>query len=129
MKDSEYIKIFLDFLREASIQAKISAEDERRGEQETQDVLHRLELYDDNHYETARLGKLIRKIRRERRSAKRARERLEPIASWAQDNKAAVKSLERLLGTVRDIEKVQEARVWTPRTNVLEKTATEEAKS
>lgn len=120
MKDSEYIETFLNFLREASMQAQQSMEDEKEADSQTQDILHRLELYEDSYRDTAQLGKLLRQVRRDRRKAKEAYERTSPIADWCQENKAFVKCLERLLGAVRKAEERQQNRLWMPRTDVLD---------
>ena len=63
MNDSEPIAAFLDYLREASRQCKQAAADERLADEQTQDILHRLELYADDYHETARLAKLLRQVR------------------------------------------------------------------
>lgn len=121
MKESEHIETFLAFLREASVQVQQAAEKEREADIQTQDILHRLELYEDDYHETARLAKLLKQVRQNRRRAKEAYERAKPVADWGQDNKAAVKSLERLLGLVRKAENIQQNRQWMPKTDVLDK--------
>lgn len=119
MKDSEHLEVFLSFLRDASAQAGQAIEDGREADTQTQDILHRLELYADSYHETARLGKLLRQVRQRRRKAKEAYERTKPIADWCQENKAAIKSLERLLGVVHKAEERQQNRIWAPKTDVL----------
>lgn len=79
MKDSEHLEVFLSFLRDASAQAIQAIEDERETDKQTQDILHRLELYMDSYHETARLGKLLRQVRQCRRKAKETYERTKPI--------------------------------------------------
>ncbi len=44
---SESIEVFLAFLREMSEQRRIAEADEQLANDETQDILHRLEMYDD----------------------------------------------------------------------------------
>lgn len=124
MKDSEQIKAFLDYLREASQQYRQAQRDHQLADDETQDILHRLELYEDDYRETVRLGKLLRQVRRERRKAKETCERLKPIADWDRDNQHVEKGLERLLGAVRKTEEVQEHRMWMPKTEILHATKT-----
>ena len=121
MNDSEPIAAFLDSLRETSRQCKQAAADERLADEQTQDILHRLELYADDYHETARLAKLLRQVRQSRRKAKESFERLNPVSTWARENQAVVKRLEQLLGTVRKAEERQQKRLWMPRTEVLDK--------
>lgn len=80
MNDSEPIAAFLDYLREASRQCKQAATDEHLADEQTQDILHRLELYADDYHETARLAKLLRQVRQSRRRAKESFERLNPVS-------------------------------------------------
>ena len=120
MKHSETIAGFLGFLREAAGQHHIAADEERLANDETQDILHRLELYDDTYNETAKLAKLLREVRRKRREAKDINEITGLIGDWAKENAAAVKALERLLGAVRKAEKRHEDRLYGNRTEILD---------
>lgn len=128
MKDSEHIEAFLSFLRDASNQAEQATKAERETNDQTQDILHRLELYEDSYRETAQLGKLLRQVRQSRRRAKEVYERLGPVAAWCQENKSVVKSLERLLGDVRKAEERQQNRLWLPRTDVLDQVVKDDEK-
>lgn len=121
MKDSEPIEAFLNYLREAVRQCKQAASDEKLADEQTQDILHRLELYADDYHETARLAKLLRQVRQRRRKAKEAYECLNPVANWAKENASVVKRLEQLLGTVRKSEERQAKRLWMPHTHILDK--------
>lgn len=121
MKNSDAIAGFLGFLRDAATQRHIAADEEGLANDETQDILHRLELYDDPYNETAKLAKMLREIRRKRRKAKDCGEVAGMIDDWAKENAAAVKSLERLLGGVRKAEKRQEDRFYGNRTEILDK--------
>lgn len=128
MKQSEYIEEFLSFLRNAG-QAFIAATDEEAiAELRTQDLLHCLELYDNNYRETAKLGKTISAVRKDRRAAKDTVELTKPIKNWLDDNKSIVKSLERLLGDVRKVEAHQERRVYIPKTDILDEVLRNESK-
>lgn len=120
MDASGQIEQFLRFLREAETNLHIALDEEKRTEGETQDILHRLELCDDDADFTGELAVKLRGIRRARRSAKDVIERCGPVRKWADDYKPAVKALERLLGDVRKTEARQQNRVYNPRTNVLE---------
>ncbi len=123
MKESEYIAGFLCYLREAVTRHNIAEADEKEANAQTQDILHRLELYDDVYSETERLGELLRQVRRKRRKAKNAREALAPIADWAKDNEGLISRLNRTLGEVRKIEERQAIRAYVPRTDILEQPA------
>ena len=120
MKHSETIAGFLGFLREAAGQNHIAADEERLANDERQDNLHRLELYDDTYNATAKLAKLLREVRRKRREAKDIGEITGLIGDWAKENAAAVKALERLLGAVRKAEKRHEDRLYAILTEILD---------
>ena len=117
---SESIEVFLAFLREMSEQKRIAEADEQLANDETQDILHRLELYDDSYYDTAKLAKLLREVRRKRRTAKDHGEIAGLIDDWAKENSSVIKSLERLLGAVRKSEKYISERYYGCRTDVVE---------
>jgi len=59
-------------------------------------------------------------VRRTRREAKDTAEQTGPVAAWAEQNRATVKGLERLLGELRKLERKTETRTYIPRTHVLE---------
>lgn len=118
--DPERIGNFLNFLREAERACKDAQHDEKEAENQLQDIEHRLEFHDDTYYDTARLAKLIRQVRRKRRVAKEVYELYSPAVDWAAKNKATIKELERLLGTLRHIKEVQGKRQYCNRTNILD---------
>lgn len=120
MKESEYISGFLSYLRESVERLHIAEADEKEVDAQTQDIVHQLELHDDDYHETARIGELLRQVRRKRRIAKNARETLTPVANWVGDHTEVMGSLERTLGELRKIEKRQCIRVYVPRTDILE---------
>lgn len=125
---SETISGFLTFLREAAEQCRMSAAEEQLASDETQDILHRLELHDGTYAEDAQLAALLREIRRRRRQAKDIRELAYQTSLWAEDEKKAVRSLEQLLGDIRKIENRHEERFYANRTTILDKLITKDAK-
>ena len=128
MKESEYITGFLAYMREVITRLNIATANELEANAQTQDILHRLETEDDCNDETARLGILLREVRRKRRVARDKREALTPIVDWLTNNGTAINSLDRTLGEVRKIEKRQGNRAYAPRTDILEHPATVETK-
>ncbi len=124
--DSETISDFLAFLREARERYGISLTDEHLADEETQDILHRLELDDGTPDEDARLVGLLRNVRRRRRVAKDTKEITALISEWAEIEKTAVRSLERLLGNVRKLENRNKERFYANRTTILDEQAKEE---
>jgi len=117
---SESIEDFLSFLREAEQQYKTADLDEKDANDATQDILHAVELNTYNPRKTARLVKTLHNVRRTRREAKETMEVLSPVLAWAEENKTMVKSLERLLGNVRKVERRIQERQYTPRTDILD---------
>lgn len=120
MIDPEIIALFLKTMQEAEKGYRFAKSEEREAEGQLQDIAHRLEIYTDSYHDTARLGRLFRQVRRNRRRAKEEQEFDEPIISWMENNKAALKSLERLLSTLRHIRDVQEKRSCYPRSHILD---------
>jgi len=120
MMDPEIIAGFLNALREAEKTYRSAKSEESEAESQLQDIAHRLEIYTDSYHGTAQLGKLFRQVRRTRRKAKEEQEFAEPIVKWMEDNKQAVKSLEKLLGTLRHILEVQGKRAYFPRSHILD---------
>ena len=116
---SDNIAGFLAFLRESEALLRISAQNEQEANDATQDILHMLELNEMPYHDTAKLARKLAEIRRQRRAAKDLYNTVSPIASWAENNKAVIKSLERLLGDVRRAEKLMQNRMYTQKTGVL----------
>lgn len=115
--DSEKLSAFLSFLREseAGYNAMLAALTD--SDAATQDLLHFLELEDPSPEELVTVGERLGSVRRNRREQKDRSEIFGAVASWCEDNRAAVKSLERLLGELRKIENRHAGRFYTPRTD------------
>lgn len=86
---SAQLESFLRWLRESEEQLRMAQQDEQDCNAQTQDILHRLELSEDGYHETARLGKLLRRVRRKRRKAKDEIDVLSPAVAWARNPVAA----------------------------------------
>lgn len=121
MKKSEYISQFLDFMRESVANYEIAKQKQVDADNETQDLLHRLELHDDSYHDMARISKELNKTRQERRRAKDEISELEPICKWVGENAKLLKSMELLLGTVRKSEKATQNRFYIERTDVVKR--------
>lgn len=101
---SETIEDFLIFLRGALQDLEIARDDLDQADQETQDILHRLELGDDDYYTRGALTKKLVEVRQKRRDAKYIIAVYEPIEKELQNNKAIKNGLEKILGLVRKAE-------------------------
>lgn len=122
MKYSEPIEGFLNFLRDAQEIYNISALSEKEADDETQDILHRLELDENNYHDCVKLSLALAKVRQKRRTAKDTRLQLQPVIDWTGQNTKIVKSLEQLLGVVRKTEKNFDCRFYRSKTDIVEKT-------
>ncbi len=88
---------------------------------ETQDILHTMELCTCTVQERNKLFNKASEIRRNRRAAKNEESVLSPIISWCRNHEKELKSLEELLGAVRNVEdKVNNERFYRNRTSVIE---------
>ena len=119
MQTSQGVESFLTFLREAEQQHSMAQAEADETEQQTQDILHAVEFGSYNARRTARLTQKLREVRQRRRKAKNALEFTEYIATWAAENRTVIKSLERLLGDLRRLERRNQCRMYTPRTDVM----------
>lgn len=119
LKYSEQIEGFLDFLRQAETDYNITVLSEIEANDETQDLLHCLELYENTYHEYARAAKKLAQVRQERREAKDTREQLQPVIEWLARNKPVINGLEQLLGATRKAEGKTEGRFYDPKTEVL----------
>lgn len=112
---SQRINEFLTFLRECEQGFHMAEADQQDANNETQDILHSLELEKHSYHERARLATVLAGVRQRRRQAKDRMAVLAPVLDWVDGNRPVVKSLERLLGDVRKMEKNAENRIYTPR--------------
>lgn len=112
---SKNIEDFLGFLRETEQQYNIAVIAEKEKDDATQDILHAIELEKQSYHQYALFAKELCQIRKDRRVAKDFRIQSEPIISWIDENKQIIKSLERLLGDVRKIERKMENRTYIPK--------------
>ena len=112
---SQGIEAFLSYLRETEKRYHMAELDEQEANDETQDILHSLELQDHDYHDFARLSKELRGVRQKRRAAKDTMSETAPVLDWIDANRSTIKSLERLLGDVRKAEKNTENRIYTPK--------------
>lgn len=112
---SKQINAFLLFLTDCSQQYHMAEAEEQEANDQTQDILHSLELQDHDYHSFARLSKELKGIRQSRRRAKDIMGTTAPVLDWMEKNRACIKSLEQLLGIVRKAEKRTENRIYTPK--------------
>lgn len=122
MTRSETIAVFLNFLKEAEQDCNDAIRKEKQADQEIQDILHRLELHDDNYHDTATLALVARQVRRERRIARDEHTVTEPIMRWCHDNPGFIKKLNTLADEVCRMERQLENRHYNERTDVISRT-------
>ena len=120
---SKALDAFLTFLREAEQQLHMATAAEMEAYAQTNDILHSVELEDQGKEDCLALVYKLKAVRRNRREAKDLSAVLTPVAEWVDANRATVKALEKLLGEVRKAQRAAESRIYTPRTNILEKEA------
>lgn len=113
---SEGLAQFLDWVRETEELYRIGSANEEEANQETQDILHSLELEEHSYHENARLGKKLGEIRQKRRAGKDLMDQTSPVCEWADGHRQVLKEMEQLLGAVRKAERKSEGRIYTPRT-------------
>lgn len=88
---SDQISAFLRFLRDVDSTVSIAITEQEEADNETQDILHELELQRNTYHENALLAKALTDSRKKRRRAKDSCEILDPILRWKQQNQNAGK--------------------------------------
>lgn len=119
MKASKDLERFLDSLKSAESQLDQATAGQQEAEAETQDILHALELENHSYHEMAALSRKLAEVRQTRRQNKDIVAQLTPVVEWTRENDAAVRSLQRLLGDLRKVERSTQNRFYTPRTDIL----------
>lgn len=112
---SQGIETFLTFLRETERRYRIAEANEQEANDETQDLLHSIELEQHDDAEFAQLSRNLQRVRQQRRTAKDTMSETLPVLDWMDANRQVIKGLEQLLGQVRKAEKNTENRIYTPR--------------
>lgn len=120
-KDSEYIKEFLDFLRQSDTEANIAESILRDADDKTQDILHHIELNECTLYDFICLGIALKQSRQTRRKAKDKLATLLPVCMWVENNEKIIRELEKLLGEIRKEEKRMTSRGYRARTDTVRK--------
>lgn len=111
---------FLNWLREVKSDYGHAQDTLKWCDDATQDILHKFELEPIKYKERARIATKLQSIRRERRAAKDLIRVTEDMAAWIDSNSAVIKSLERLLGSVRKAEGKLDNRMYVNRTDVFD---------
>lgn len=115
---SSGIDEFLKYLRETELLNRMSIDAEQETNDETQDILHSLELEKHDYHGKAKLADKLIDTRKRRRNAKDLTIQTTPVVEWVHNNKRVINELEQLLGKVRKEEKNSEGRIYTPKTDV-----------
>lgn len=123
---SSGLEEFLKYIRETESMFHAKQMTEIEAGSETQDLLHYLELCDQDDETMVSVCKRLKEIRKERREAKDYILQAGYIVSWAEENRQIIKGLEQLLGQIRKEERRGENRVFSPRTNTIDNLSKED---
>lgn len=115
MKNSEVVDNFLTLLREAETHCAFVSGLLKQTNDETQDILHYLELENPNYKERAKCATKLQKVRQQRREYKDELEEFTDIAEFVKENQQIIHRLEQLLGKIRKVEKYHAERHYIPR--------------
>lgn len=115
MPVSVIIESFLDAIQEVKQENDMASDAENRANEETQDILHDLEINPHSFNEKGHLASDLARVRAERRRAKDFQNDAYPLLKWVADNASAMRKLQEVLGETRKIEKKMETRVYMPR--------------
>lgn len=114
------IEDFLKFCRSCQELNKIAAVKEIDLDNQTQDILHNIELKENYPDDYVVQGLALRNIRKERRDVKDIQRITYPVVQWVKQNQKTINELEKLLGSVRKAEKNTTGRLYMNRTKVMD---------
>lgn len=117
---SVQIESFLNFCRSCTEANRRAATSEIDLDNQTQDILHNMEINTNYPDDYVVQGLALSNIRKKRREAKDIQRITAPVAQWSQQNQKTINDLEKLLGSVRKAEKSTTNRVYTNRTKILD---------
>lgn len=113
--NSEIISSFLNLLQESKQTYNFAYENQKKEEDKTQDILHKIELDNLNYKERAKLATQLAENRKERRRYKDIAEETYDLYCFAENNKKFINNLTQLLGQVRKVEKYHKDRHYVPK--------------
>lgn len=116
---SEGLESFLDYIRDCQQQYNMFLADQEEAEAVTQDLLHSLELDENDDDVMLIISKVMKSTRADRRTAKKQIAALLPIVDWSNNNKKVLNDLRMVLGIVRKEEQRAPRRTYAPRTDVV----------
>lgn len=118
----ELLRQMLNFFQNVDKELRKAREDEKLINQKQQDVLHYIEGVNLNAGGYAKVGKLLKRIRQERRVIKNSIERLELIQNFTVkfNNRMIQGDIIQLMKGLNTIEKRQNEPKYECRTNILE---------
>jgi methyl-accepting chemotaxis protein len=119
---SNELEQFLDFIAETNHIVDMANQWCTDTENETQDILHAIEIGNLSYQQNAKLAKKLREIRQWRREAKDTIEKYRAIVDWVESNSKTINQLQSVLGATRKAEKAVANRSYRQRTNILKET-------
>ena len=119
IKVSDEINYFLELMDDVDNDLIDANAALQQADLETQDILHRLELYNDNAVKMTMLTKTLKEVRKERRIAKNAIDYYRPVADWKRDHKDLINQIKQLRNNVQKAEATGIVKHYTPRTDIL----------
>lgn len=97
IKTAKELEDTINFFTQTTEDFQNNIKNESLHDYETQDILHKLELEDVSYHDTAKLGKALTKVRKNRRKAKDSVELNAPLVEWIQSHSDVLKSLQKFL--------------------------------
>ena len=114
------IENFLNFCRSCAEANRLAAVAEIDADNQTQDILHNIEINDNYPDDYILQGIALKNIRKDRREAKDIQKITHTVVQWVQQNQKTINELEKLLGAVRKAEKSTQGRTYSSRTKILD---------
>ena len=117
LKTSYYIESFLNYISSVEKSFPFMELEMEKKNDETQDILHEIELGNTTYKERAKIATRLRNVRKERRVVKDYLEEISALVQWVDENKSCLNKLKEVLGQVRKQEKYHQNRTYHKRVN------------
>lgn len=123
-KISQGIEDFTSYLRDTEQKYRIAETNEQEATNDTQAILHYLELTSPEEDEYEKIALTLKEVREKRRIAKDQMDQISPVIQWINTNPNVIKALNQLLGDVRKAENSAVNRIYTPKTKIIDQIKT-----
>jgi len=107
---NESFEMFRDMVREIPDRYHSNNKEITKLQEETQDLLHMIEMVNFNARDGYKLSKALKEVRKRRRELKDENQLLEPIVPLLKKYRNELNNMDKILGEIRKRERLQDVR-------------------